>query len=154
MLGCCGREQTMNIGIQKGFTLIELMIVVAIIGVLAAVAIPSYQDYLARSQVTEAINLTASGKTPLSEYFADKGIWPSTANEVMGTLSGKYVSNITITAGNGVSTAITLTATMKDSGVSYALTGRSITLTSAEGKNWDCRGGTVDLKYRPSACRN
>ena len=61
---------------QQGFTLIELMIV-AIIAILAAVAIPAYQDYIARSQVSEAVSLMGSSKTPLAEYFADKGIWPT-----------------------------------------------------------------------------
>ncbi|HEX4893169.1 MAG TPA: pilin [Hyphomicrobiaceae bacterium] len=139
--------------VQKGFTLIELMIVVAIIGILAAVAIPAYQDYIARSQVSEAVSLTAGGKTPLAEFFADKGIWPSTANDVMGNTAGKYVSNITITGGAGVSTMITLTATMKSVGVNSAVQDKTLTLTTLDGKTWDCMGGSIGSKYRPAACR-
>jgi len=139
--------------LHKGFTLIELMIVVAIIGILAAVAIPAYQDYIARAQVSEAITLTTSGKTPLAEYFADKGIWPSTASDVMGSTSGKYVSAITIVSGNGTSTMLGLEARIKDSGVNNAITGTTMILTSVDGKVWNCTAGTVGLKYRPSACR-
>ena len=139
--------------VQKGFTLIELMIVVAIIGILAAVAIPAYQDYIARAQVSEAVSLTAGGKTPLAEYFADKGVWPSTADVVMGNLSGKYVSNITITAGNAVSTAVTLQAKMKTSNVNSAVIDKTLELTSTDGKVWSCTGGDLSSKYRPAACR-
>jgi type IV pilus assembly protein PilA len=139
--------------LHKGFTLIELMIVVAIIGILAAVAIPAYQDYIARSQVSEAVSLTAGGKTPLAEFFADKGIWPSTASDVMGNTAGKYVSAITIVAGNGVTTAISLEARIKGSNVNSAITGTTLILTSLDGKGWDCTTGTVGAKYRPAACR-
>ncbi|MBI3042053.1 MAG: pilin [Betaproteobacteria bacterium] len=139
--------------LQKGFTLIELMIVVAIIGILAAVAIPAYQDYIARSQVSEAVSLTAGGKTPLAEYFADKGAWPSSADAVMGNLAGKYVSNITITGGNSATTAVTLQATMKTTGVNSSIQGSTLTLTSSDGKQWSCTGGNIDAKYRPSTCR-
>src|SRR3954465_3377907 len=82
--------------LQKGFTLIELMIVVAIIGIQAAVAIPAYQDYIARAQVSEAVSLLGSGKTPMAEYFASQGIWPTAASDVMGNTSGKYTSSISI----------------------------------------------------------
>jgi len=139
--------------LKKGFTLIELMIVVAIIGILAAVAIPAYQDYIARSQVSEAVNLTAGGKTPLAEFYADKGVWPSTASDIMGNTAGKYVSAISITAGNSVSTQLTLTGTMKSSGVNASIQSSTLTVTTVDGKQWECSGGTIGAKYRPAACR-
>jgi type IV pilus assembly protein PilA len=141
--------------LQKGFTLIELMIVVAIIGILAAVAIPAYQDYIARAQVSEAVSLTASGKTPMAEYFADKGTWPATASDVMGTVSGKYVSVITISTGASLtSSTLALTATMKGAGVNSALISKTLILGTADGgKAWTCTGGDIDTKHRPAACR-
>ena len=139
--------------VTRGFTLVELMIVVAIIGVLAALAFPAYQDYLARSQVSEAVSLASGGKTPLAEYFSSKSVWPSTANDVMGNVSGKYVSNISITAGNGATSPIVLTARMKDSGINPSITGRTVELNSADGKLWNCTGGTIAPTYRPASCR-
>ena len=139
--------------LQKGFTLIELMIVVAIIGILAAVAIPAYQDYIARSQVSEAVSLTAGGKTPLAEYYSDKGVWPQAASDVVGNQNGKYVSFITL--GGAVTTVgtISVEARMKDSTINSAITGGTLILTSVDSKNWSCTSGNLGPKYRPAACR-
>jgi type IV pilus assembly protein PilA len=86
--------------IQKGFTLIELMIVIAIIGILAAIAIPAYQNYTIRAQVTEGLTLGDGWKTAISEYYANTGNWPTQAN-LTGTCvsSGKYESAVTVTTG-------------------------------------------------------
>ncbi|EPH3632518.1 pilin, partial [Neisseria gonorrhoeae] len=100
--------------LQKGFTLIELMIVIAIVGILAAVALPAYQDYTARAQVSEAILLAEGQKSAVTEYYLNNGEWPEN-NTSAGVanpteIKGKYVQSVTVT--NGV-----VTAQMKPSGV-------------------------------------
>ena len=89
--------------IQKGFTLIELMIVVAIIGILAAIAIPAYQDYTVRAQVSEGLTMAGAAKAAVAESFANRGVWPldntAAGLGLPATISGKYVLSITVANG-------------------------------------------------------
>ncbi len=136
---------------QQGFTLIELMIVVAIIGILAAIAIPSYNDYTARAQMSEAVELMGGTKTPLAEWFADKGAWPSALGSVAGGLSGKYTTTV---AGSGSGSTYTVTATMMPSNVNSNIQNKTVTLVTTDGgQKWVCSAGNVNDKYLPAACR-
>src|SRR5690349_666657 len=95
--------------VQKGFTLIELMIVVAIVGILAAIALPAYQDYTVRSKVSEGLSLVSGAKTAVSETYASTGNWPGT-NAAAGlaastSITGKYVASVDV-SGNGKITVI------------------------------------------------
>ncbi|EMT4318516.1 pilin, partial [Neisseria gonorrhoeae] len=111
--------------LQKGFTLIELMIVIAIVGILAAVALPAYQDYTARAQVSEAILLAEGQKSAVTEYYPNNGEWPEN-NDKAGVASpadikGKYVESVTVA--NGV-----VTAQMKPSGVNNEIKDKRLSL--------------------------
>ncbi|HEY6482880.1 MAG TPA: pilin [Steroidobacteraceae bacterium] len=117
--------------VQKGFTLIELMIVVAIIGILAAIAIPAYQNYTIRAQVTEGLSLADGWKTGVSEYYAQYGTFPTCISvaaggaagcvAALGATTGKYVSAIAINAGGQIQVTYGLQANAKIAGLLLSL---------------------------------
>ncbi|MBG8715791.1 pilin, partial [Neisseria meningitidis] len=156
--------------LQKGFTLIELMIVIAIVGILAAVALPAYQDYTARAQVSEAILLAEGQKSAVTEYYLNHGEWPGNNSSAgvasSSTIKGKYVKEVTVA--NGV-----ITATMLSSGVNKEIQGKKLSLWAKRqdgSVKWFCgqpvtRNDTakddavtgtdkIDTKHLPSTCRD
>ncbi|HEZ4540621.1 TPA: pilin [Neisseria meningitidis] len=163
--------------LQKGFTLIELMIVIAIVGILAAVALPAYQDYTARAQVSEAILLAEGQKSAVTEYYLNHGIWPANNSDagVASTpsdIKGKYVQKVEVAKG-------VITAEMKSSGVNKEIQGKKLSLwakrqagsvqwfcgqpvtrANANGANNDEVTKTadndkkIDTKHLPSTCRD
>lgn len=140
--------------LQKGFTLIELMIVVAIIGILAAIAIPMYLDYTVRAQVSEGLNLSGSAKTAVTEYFQDRGHMP-VDNTVAGLaasneIQGKYVDDINVAQGV-ISVRFGNDANPQISGETITLTANTSTPGSVP---WICAsGGVIQNKHLPAACR-
>ncbi|MBC7436247.1 MAG: pilin [Bdellovibrionales bacterium] len=141
----------MRRSMQKGFTLIELMIVVAIIGILAAVALPAYQDYTVRAKVTEVMLAASSGRTAVSEMVQVQGGFPTTASLVLTAQSSKYVSGVLYTGVDSSNGSITATA-QGDSSIATS----TIILTGVMNTNsqvtWTC-GGSILAKYRPSSCK-
>ncbi|MBH5442752.1 pilin [Neisseria meningitidis] len=158
--------------LQKGFTLIELMIVIAIVGILAAVALPAYQDYTARAQVSEAILLAEGQKSAVTEYYLNHGEWPGDNNSAgvatSTDIKGKYVKEVKVA--NGV-----ITATMLSTGVNKEIQGKKLSLWAkrqAGSVKWFCgqpvtraakakddvtaATGTdkIDTKHLPSTCRD
>ena len=141
---------------QKGFTLIELMIVVAIIAILAAIAIPAYQDYVVRSQVSEGMTLADGSKTAVAEFYSNYGHFP-TNNASAGvasasSISGSYVKSVGI-AGGVITATFSKASPQK---ANQAIDGKTLILSpiSTTGSTkWTCNSGTVPLKYLPSSCR-
>ena len=144
--------------IQQGFTLIELMIVVAIIGILAAIALPAYQDYVVRTKVSEVMLAASGQKNSIAEFFQTRGRMPVAASIGTVTQNSQYVGLITysdtsttvgvITARAASGTNVSLPTTVQSQTI--ILTGTGDTATGVVG--WTC-GGSIPAKYRPGSCK-
>jgi type IV pilus assembly protein PilA len=149
---------------QQGFTLIELMIVVAIIGILAAIAIPAYQDYTIRAQVSEGLQLSGGAKVAVTEYYQDKGTMPadnSTAGVAPAAdIQGNYVSQVGVGSdGSGVAGEIEVTySSTSPQGANAKIDGLTLLLTpntaNAGSVDWDCTSPGIQNKWLPAACRS
>lgn len=138
--------------IQKGFTLIELMIVVAIVGILAALAIPAYQDYTVRARVSEIMSIAAKDKTTISEFFTSQGAMPTVAQAGINTAAAQsaYVSAIAYTVAGAVGT---MTYTTTGLGGGAAGTVVFVGTGSNNGVAWTCNTGTLQDRFLPAECR-
>ena len=150
----------MRNSMQKGFTLIELMIVIAIIGVLAAVAVPAYQDYIAKAQVAEALSISQGVQTEVALSFSQDTVCPGNASAVGNIakstdINGKYILSVT-TAGTASTTGgCTVTAKYRATGVNSKLTSKSFVYTLTTGTSnvstWACTTD-VDASIMPKTC--
>ncbi|OQW88927.1 MAG: pilus assembly protein PilE [Rhodoferax ferrireducens] len=146
----------MKRSMQKGFTLIELMIVVAIIGILAAVALPAYQDYTVRAKVSEVILAASSAKTSVAEVAQVQGAMPATASYSVDSQSSKYVSSVVYSSTDPSVAIITVTTTSEEPKVSNKTLGMTGTLETNGQVTWVCAAGAtnpIDAKYLPASCK-
>ena len=135
---------------EKGFTLIELMIVIAILGILAAIAIPTYQDYTVRARVSEALSVADAAKTGVAEYRQAQDAWPSNLTEAgVSNVTTSFISSLSVGT-NGV-----ITIDINESGVGITSGTLSITLTPSYGTGaitWTCASSGA-TQYAPASCR-
>ncbi|MYL24436.1 prepilin-type N-terminal cleavage/methylation domain-containing protein [Halomonas alkaliantarctica] len=151
---------------QGGFTLIELMIVVAIIGVLASIAVPQYQTYVARAQMSEAMSLASGAKTAMAERYAMTGSWPADNSEAglagETSISGEFVSQVLVKndggqGGNDPSGTGEVEVSFKTDGVASPLSNKKVLFAGQASGNgsitWTCKS-TVEAQYLPENCEN